>query len=525
MSVARHPSSLRAAALPLLLLVLLAGVNTLAVAGMVVARRNARSAALQDLRLQAEQHARAVEVSLAALRRDLVNLSRAPELRATVGSAWSGAGSQAAESLLLAQLADQPALRAIALRDPPGAPLVLAGRSATAPTLLPLTSDPPAPIGAPTLHVAQLPVAGGDGGRGLLEVWIDLDRLLELASPGAGAGVELRTQEGDAPPPEPGQFEARALVDDGSWPIPIRWTLTRRESEGHVLESVTELSARYRRTVFLNLGVIVSTVLLGVLSIRQVRRAALLEAESRQQARLRELERQMLHSERLASVGRMAAGVAHEVNNPLEGMSNYLTLLEEDLAAGEIEAARRLVPRVRDGLDRVAAVIRGMLALSDSGRGGNRRLDLRAPVEQALGFVGSQPAFRSITFRRALSETEVAVDGNPTTMGQLLLNLILNAAQSQPAGGDVEVTCEARGGRAVVRVADRGPGFAPAVLERLFEPFQSTRGSSGLGLAICHAIARDHGGSLRAGNRPQGGAEVVLDLPLAVPGGEREEAP
>ena len=252
-----------------------------------------------------------------------------------------------------------------------------------------------------------------------------------------------------------------------------------------------------------------------------------LAAENRQQARLRELERRMLHSDRLARVGRMAAGVAHEVNNPLEGMSNYLTLLEEDLAAGEVEGARRLVPRVREGLERVAAVIRGMLALSAPGRGEKQPLDLRRPVEQAMSFVAAQRAYAAVTLRADLAEEPVTVEGNATTLGQLVLNLLLNAAQCQPDGGEVEIRCGVTAGNAFVRVADRGPGFPAEASERLFEPFYSTRGSTGLGLAVCHSIALDHGGTLQAGNRADGGAEVVLELPLAAavqPGARASQA-
>jgi signal transduction histidine kinase len=508
------------AALPLLLLLLLAGLNALAVMGIVTARRNARLAALQDLRLETEGHARSVESSLATLRRQLVQFSRRSELRGLLVAGDSPPGAvtaarEAAAREILVLLQDTSAVAAVALRDQPGAALLLATRRGGEPRLLPLTSDPPAPIADPSLFVAQLPVAGRAREPGLLEVWVDLAALLEVAAPGAGGRVELWAGGEEPPEPPPGLFQARATVTDAAWPSPVRWTLTRRENESQVLESVTDLATRYRRTMLLNLGVITSTLLVGWLSLRQMQRAATLAAENRQQTRLRELERRMLHSDRLARVGRMAAGVAHEVNNPLEGMSNYLTLLEEDLAAGEVEGARRLVPRVREGLDRVAAVIRGMLALSDPGRGEKRPLDLRLPVEQAMSFMAAQRVYAGVTLRADLADEPVTVEGNATTLGQLVLNLLLNAAQCQPAGGEVEIRCGVTERRAIVRVADRGPGFPPEASERLFEPFYSTRGSTGLGLAVCHSIALDHGGTLQAGNRPDGGAEVILELPLA----------
>jgi signal transduction histidine kinase len=514
----RRPSP---AAVSALLLLLLVGVNGFAIAGIVAARRDARQAAAQDLRLEAAEQARAVEAYLATLRRQLVQLTRLPVLRELVAHRGDAPAPSAAgaEPAIRHFLAEHPAVAALAVRDRAGAALLLAARDAAGPLILPLTSDPPAPIADPGLLVAQLPVPGGAGERGLLEVWLSLAEVVAAAAPGAAPRLALQTAGESANGEQSGTPAAAvAPVNDPSWPTPLHLTLELRGGDSRLLASLTQLESRFGWTVLLNVGVIVSTLLLGALALRQVQRAAELQAENRQQERLRELERRMLHSERLASVGRMAAGVAHEVNNPLEGMSNYLTLLAEDLAAGQVEQARALVPRVREGLDRVAAVVRGMLALSDPGRTGKRRLDLREPVQQALSFVAGQRAYRDLELDVVLAEVEVPVHGDPTTLGQLALNLLLNAAQAQPDGGAVAVRCEPGGAGAVLRVGDSGPGFSPEALARAFEPFHSTRGSTGLGLAMCHSIARDHGGTLRIANRPGGGAEVTLELPLAAAG-------
>ena len=106
------------------------------------------------------------------------------------------------------------------------------------------------------------------------------------------------------------------------------------------------------------------------------------------------------------------------------------------------------------------------------------------------------------------------VEGNAVTLGQLFLNLLLNAAQIQGGRGEIEIACRSEGGRAVVRVADRGPGISAEARGHLFEPFFSTRGSIGLGLAVCAGIVRDHGGIIRAANRDGGGAELTVELPL-----------
>jgi signal transduction histidine kinase len=509
-------------ALPVALLVLLVAVNALAVAGIVAASRSARVAAVQDLQLQTQAHARALEAVLSALRRELLFLVRSPPLNALVPAAQPAtddAARRLASAELLVFAESHPAVRAMALRDRHGAPLVLVGRAAQGPVLLPPTSDPPAPIAARSLFVTQIPVAGRARDRGLLEVWVEPRALLDAVAPGLGARLEVREAAAWADPPQRG-LAAHAQVRDALWSPPVAWTLVRREAEGR-LAPVTELAARYRRTVLLNVGVMLLTLVLGLVAFRQARRGAALAAENRQQAKMRELERQMLHAERLASIGRLAAGVAHEVNNPLEGMSNYLSLLEEDLEAGEVERALGMVPRVREGLARVAGVTRQILAFSDPGRTAKEPLDLRRPLADTVEFVRRHPVFREVDLRLDLDPEPVAVRGSATTLGQLFLNLLLNAAQSQqgaPVRGAarVEIACRAVGGRARVSVADRGSGLSREALDHLFEPFFSTRGSTGLGLAACHGIARDHDGSLRGSNRPGGGAEFVLELPLAV---------
>lgn len=518
-STPQIPHRLAGPAVVLLLLLLLGAVNVLAVVGLVNARASARQAALQDLRLQTEAHALALETALGSLRRDLLGLSRVPALHDLLvtfddaGGAATGPHREA-ERTLVGFLQSHPAVRAAALRENRGGALVLVRRQGQTVELLPTTSDPPAPIADRRLFVAQFPVAGRIRERGLLEVWVEPARLLEQATPALPGRLELRPA-GDLARSGAGEALAtQSMVRDPLWSPPIAWTLVRDAGESRMLGSVTELARSYRRTALLNLGVMALTLLLGLLGFQQAQRSAALAAENRQQARLRELERQILHAERLASVGRLAAGIAHEVNNPLEGTFNYLSMLEQDLRKGDVERASEAVPRIREGLTRVAGVTRQMLSLSDPGRVEKAPLDLREPITRAAQFVGAHAALRQVSIELDLPAAPVPVEGNAVTLGQLFLNLLLNAGQVQNGRGKVEVSCRADGDRATVRIADRGPGLSPEALTRLFEPFFSTRGSIGLGLAVCDGIARDHLGSIRAANRAQGGAELVVELPL-----------
>jgi signal transduction histidine kinase len=234
-----------------------------------------------------------------------------------------------------------------------------------------------------------------------------------------------------------------------------------------------------------------------------------------------------MHSERLASVGRLAAGIAHEINNPLEGMANYLDLLREDLERGDVAAARQLAARVGEGLGRAAGITRRVLDYSDPGHAPKGALDLRQAVDDAVGFVRGSRAFSGVEVSLDCGDEALPVRAEPTALGQLFLNLLLNACEAQPDGGTVEVTARrtaaaggAAGSLARVEVADRGSGIPPEAMDHLFEPFYSTRGSTGLGLSVCHGVVSDHGGTLRAANRRGGGARFVVELPLAEAGRE-----
>ena len=526
------PSEIQAG---VLLLAVVLTLNGIAVWGILSAREEARAMALQELALQTDAHARALEAALATLRGDFIFLSYSPPLsRAPAAHAgedpvtrrWS---RLAIEGSLILFMEAHPSVERIQVRTVPGGTLVSAGRRQGMPVLLPPRGELTAgPDGAGRLFRATWPIGpsaegSADAERGAIEALIDPLRLLASTAPGLGDRLVLELEGGAGaaaardPAREGELLEVRSAVADKRWTPAIRWTLVRREHGGRLVQSLERLAGSYRTTVLLNVVVMSLALVLGLVAFRHVRRAARAEAESRHQSRVRELERQVRHSERLASLGRLSAGIAHEINNPLEGMRNYLALLEDDLERGETAAAAGLVPRVREGLERIAAIVRQVLRFGDPGRASSRPVDLDAVARDALDLVRADRRFAAVRLETDLAlGADHPVVGNPTTLGQLVLNLVLNACQAQPGGGEVSVSTARRDGLAVLAVADRGPGFSGEVLEHLFEPFFSTRGSTGLGLAVSHGIAAEHGGAIRGENREGGGARVVVELPLAV---------
>lgn len=540
----------------LLLLLSLLAVNGAAVWGILAARQSARAAALEDLRLRTTAQARALEAALATLRGELIFLTQAPPL----GNGLEALGSpdpttrrwtrRDVEGALLLFLETHPAVDSVVVRDAAGEHAIAAGRRQGAPVLLRSEEVParsagptgPPREGAASRFAALWKLGGTFADQGELEALLDPGRLLAGAAPAfrgrlllhpaaAGAGGGSGAPGGPAPGDRPGDQavdragnQISAPVADPLWTPAVAWTLLADADTAALTRSFEALAGRYRRTVALNLAVIALTLLLGLVAFRQVRRAARLQADAEHQSRLRELEDQVRHSERLASVGRLAAGMAHEINNPLEGMANYLTLLEEDLRAGRPGEALEMVSLVREGLNRAAGVTRKVLAFARPAPARTEPVEPNVDLQEVLGgaveFVRANPAFRPVELSLAAGNGPLPVAGNPTTLGQLFLNLLLNACQAQPTGGRVEVVPRVEGDRVVVAVADRGPGIPAEVAGRLFEPFVSTRDSTGLGLAVCHGIATEHGGRIRAANRPGGGATFEVELPLAV-GGRR----
>jgi len=532
--------------LTLFLLLVVAAVNAVALWGIFAARRGALETARHELALETAAHARSLEAVLATLRGDLVFLSHSPLLVRYQETASSGDplvrrwSRLDAEAALLLFLEAHPAVHRLELRRGDGEVLLLAGRLRGAPAVLPLGSRAPlAADGAGPESGARLwqgifalgprdPEVRTDGaadaGDGALEVRIDPSRLLEVTAPGYGDRLRLLTAEtadgGESVLPTPvptsgSALVARAPFSEEQWSPPLRGTLVRNETESRLVASVESLAGQYRTTVVLYSLVMTLTLVLGTVALRQSRKAAHHEAARRHEAQVRELERQLFHSERLASLGRLAAGMAHEINNPLEGMANYLSLLEEDLQAGRTEGTGELASRLHQGLDRAAGAVRQVLAFADPARSPKERLDLTGVLTEAAEFLRTHPAFRGVRLDLEISERPLPVRGNRVTLGQLFLNLLLNACQVQPSGGEVRVRARTEDDRVQVEIADRGPGLPPELGGRIFEPFVSTRTSSGLGLAVCHGIVEDHGGGIRGYNRPDGGAVFEVSLPAS----------
>jgi signal transduction histidine kinase len=239
--------------------------------------------------------------------------------------------------------------------------------------------------------------------------------------------------------------------------------------------------------------------------------------------------KQLVRSERLASVGYLAAGVAHEINNPLGIMTGYAELsakrLKRSSDPADIADVIQQLTIIREEAFRCKEITRKLLTLSKGGSDAREIVSLTQVASDVALMVRGLPNFRGRSLDVAIDPTEpLNVEASPSEMKQVLLNLLVNALEAvKPGGGEVRVEGRRDGGGAWIElsISDNGRGMSPHTLERVFEPFYTDkRGVSepgtGLGLSITHAIIEDHGGQIRATSAGIGlGSRFIVRLPAA----------
>ena len=287
--------------------------------------------------------------------------------------------------------------------------------------------------------------------------------------------------------------------------------------------------------------------------LREGERIIRLERALAEQNRaLRAAQAALVQNEKLASLGQLAAGVAHEINNPLAYVMNNLAVLRRDVSAalGVLDAyveaqptwrradaaladrladqaeeadvaflrenVDRLFDKTRDGLQRVRAIVANLRDFARLDEADRKEVDLNAALGSVVEIVRHELETKSLRLRTLL-ETLPAVLCHPLKLNQVFLNLVVNAIQACAPGGGIELRTRADDDEVVIEVSDDGPGIPPENLARVFEPFFTTKpvGSGmGLGLSVSYGIVRDHGGAIQAENGPGGGATFRVRLPI-----------
>lgn len=225
------------------------------------------------------------------------------------------------------------------------------------------------------------------------------------------------------------------------------------------------------------------------------------------------LERAMVRAEELAALGQMAAGMAHELRNPLTAISMLVQLQREKVEEEGPPPEDLLI--IEREIARMEERLNAFIDFARPSRPRWRRIDLRDVAAETLGLIQGRAAKHRVEVRLVKPSSPVPAEADAEQIGRLLVNLAMNAIDAMPRGGRLTMTLtRTHDGFVEVAVDDTGPGVDPRAFARLFEPFFTSKEAGlGLGLPISERIASDHGGRLTAGNRPEGGARFVLRLP------------
>lgn len=278
-------------------------------------------------------------------------------------------------------------------------------------------------------------------------------------------------------------------------------------------------------------------------------------SERKAHQELKKAQSQLVQSEKLAALGQLVAGVAHEINNPLAFVSNNLTVLQRDV--GHLRALLRLyqegepwlaqvnaellerirdqsetidlkytldnlegvMTRSKDGLHRIQAIVKGLRDFARLDESELKEVDLNIGIQSTINILRGEAKKKHVNLTLELAPLP-GVTCYPAKINQVVLNLVANAIYAVPESGTVSVRTSATGQGVVIEVIDNGPGIEPQVRDKIFDPFYTTKPpgqGTGLGLSISYQIVEDHGGQIEVASEPGQGAHFTVRLPLRTP--------
>ncbi|NWG13467.1 MAG: histidine kinase, partial [Acidobacteria bacterium] len=231
-----------------------------------------------------------------------------------------------------------------------------------------------------------------------------------------------------------------------------------------------------------------------------------------------QLEDQLLQAEKLSSVGLLAAGIAHEVNTPIAGISSYAQMLLKDLP--ESDQRKPILEKIERQTFRAAEIVNGLLNFARMNGTEFHELDINQLILESLSLLEHQLTENGISISRSLDASLPPVYGNGGKLQQVFVNLFLNARDAMPSGGELRVRTGMNESMVIVDVEDTGMGISQEDIKRIYDPFFTTKGASrgtGLGLAISYGIVQEHGGRILVDSEPGKGTRFRLKLPTRQP--------
>ncbi len=226
------------------------------------------------------------------------------------------------------------------------------------------------------------------------------------------------------------------------------------------------------------------------------------------------MEEQMSQTEKLTSLGLLAAGVAHEVNTPLAVISNYIQMLAKQMPEGD--PRQSIIEKIVKQTFRASEIVNNLLNFSRTGAAEAADIDVNRVVEETLSLVAPPLKASHIQVVKQLGEPLPAVRGSANKLQQVFLNLFLNARDAMPSGGMLEVRTAAHNGSVEIEVADTGGGIAREHIHRIFDPFFTTKASgrgTGLGLSVSYGIIKEHAGKIDVRSTPGKGTSFHVEFP------------
>jgi PAS domain S-box-containing protein len=226
------------------------------------------------------------------------------------------------------------------------------------------------------------------------------------------------------------------------------------------------------------------------------------------------MEEQMSQTEKLTSLGLLAAGVAHEVNTPLAVISNYIQMLAKQMP--ESDPRHSIIEKIVKQTFRASEIVNNLLNFSRTGAAETTNVDVNKVVEDTLALVSHPLKTSQIQVVKNLSLDLPAVRGSANKLQQVFLNLFLNARDAMPSGGILEVRTNAHNGSVEIEVVDTGAGIPREHIHRIFDPFFTTKASgrgTGLGLSVSYGIIKEHAGKVDVRSAPGKGTSFHVEFP------------